>query len=314
MNKHSSIDAKGSLLERAADIYDFGAALRGKGLPPIEGAPELPPPAEAPVEGPQPSATPAPPIVMARPWTGPIQPIDRIALTEAGYVLPDGPVTGISEEFRIVKRQLLSQSRAHGVAGTDDSRTNRILVCSAHSGEGKTFCAVNLALSLAAEKDIEILLVDADFAKPSILSTLGLAGGPGLMDVLSDPSLAIEDCIIRTDIPALSVLPAGQRTNNDTEYLASNRTEHLLASLTAGHPNRFVIFDSPPLLAASPAAVLAAYVGLALLVVRADETSESALRDAAGMLKACPNVQLLLNGVKFSASGRRFGTYYGKGE
>ncbi|HEX7782211.1 MAG TPA: AAA family ATPase [Sphingobium sp.] len=298
MNKPTgSFPDKASLLERASGVYDFGDALRGHVAPPID-AGALPPPPVAQSEGS--AATP-----VARPWSGPVEAIDRVALVEAGYVLPDGPVTGIGEEFRIVKRQLLSS-----VAAGD----NRVLVCSALPGDGKTFCAVNLALSLAAEKDMEVLLVDADFANPSVLTTLGLQGGQGFMDALADPTVAVEDCVIRTDIPGLAVLPAGRQTNNDTEYLASSRMELVLDRLAAGRPNQIILFDSPPLLAASPASVIAAHVGLALLVVRADKTSESALRDAAGLLKACPQVQLLLNGVKFSASGRRFGSYYGKGE
>src|SRR3546814_13984829 len=85
---------------------------------------------------------------------------------------------------------------------------------------------------MAAEKDVQVLLVDADFAKPSILSTLGLSGGAGLMDALADPSVHVDDCIIRTDIPTLSVLPAGRATNADTEYLVSARPQAVLNRLT----------------------------------------------------------------------------------
>ena len=300
MNRHSSL-SKGSLIERATEIYDFGAALRGRAAPAVEIPADLPPPVVemAPATGVDPS-------VRAREWSGPVQPVGRIALVEGGYILPDGPATALSEEFRLLKRGLLAQLG-------NDARGNRILLCSAHSGEGKSFCAINLALSLAAEKEREILLVDADFGKPGIPETLGLASGPGLMDALADPSIAIEDCVIRTDIPSLSVLPAGQRSNNDTEYLASARTDMLLDRLTEGRPDRIILFDSPPLLAASAAAVLASHAAIALLVVRADRTTESTLRDAAGMLKGAGQVQLLLNGVTFSGSGRRFGTYYAKG-
>ncbi|HKT77613.1 MAG TPA: exopolysaccharide biosynthesis protein [Sphingobium sp.] len=302
MNKHSSL-AKGSLIERATEIYDFSAALRGRA------APDVDVPVEAPVAPPVDLGQPAPvePPYRAPDWRGPVQPIDRIALAEAGYLLPDGPVTAMSEEFRLLKRDLLTQLGR-------DPRGNRILLCSAHSGEGKSFCAINLALSLAAERDRDILLVDADFGKPGIPQALGLAGGPGLMDALADPSVAIEDIVIRTDIPSLAVLPAGQRSNNDTEYLASARTDALLGRLTEGRPDRVIIFDSPPLLAASAGAVLASHAAVALLVVRADRTSESALRDAAGMLKGAGQVQLLLNGVTFSASGRRFGSYHAQGD
>ncbi|MDX3908963.1 MAG: P-loop NTPase [Sphingobium sp.] len=304
MTKYSPIDMPrqpgDSLLERASDLYDFGSVLRGTGMPPI--VPQVVEPTAVVDDA---------PASIAPQWYGPMHSVDREGLEAAGFVLPDGPVSGISEEFRIVKRQLLSALR--GDNGEDAlALGNRILVCSAHPGEGKTFCAVNLALSMAAEKDIEVLLVDADFAKPSIVSTLGLPDGPGFMDVLADPSLPIEECVLRTEFASLAVLPAGNGTNNDTEYLASARTRQLLDTLTAGNPNRILLFDSPPLLAASPAAVLAGHVGQALMVVRADSTTENALRDAANLLKACAHVQLLLNGVKFSASGRRFGNYYGK--
>ena len=247
---------------------------------------------------------------MRRKPAGPRLRIDRAHLREQCLIEPDGPVTGLLEEFRIIKRQLLltvSDAREQSPA----SLGRRILICSAHPGEGKTFCAVNLALSIAAEKDNEVLLVDADFAKPSVLSTLGLPGGPGLMDALADPKIAVEDCIMATDIPGFYVLPAGNQTGSDTEYLASARTEEVLDRLDRLAPNCIVIFDSPPALAASPASELAMHVGQAVMVVRADRTGEAALRDALNILSGCDDIRLLLNCTKFSPTGRAFGSYYG---
>ena len=237
--------------------------------------------------------------------------IDRARLAEQGLIVPEGKVTALLEEFRIVKRQLLLSARAARDTG---ARAQRVLVCSPLPGEGKTFCATNLALAIAAEKDSEVLLVDADFAKPSILSTLGLPGGRGLMDALADPAIRAEDCVIATDVPGLFVLPAGNASNSDSEFLASARTAEVLDRLTEGAPNRMVIFDSPPALAASPAAELAKHVGQALVVARADLTGQSALEDALTLLSSCPDIKLLLNAAHFSPSGRRFGTYYGYGE
>jgi Mrp family chromosome partitioning ATPase len=205
--------------------------------------------------------------------------------------------------------QNAAELRAQGGAGA----AQRVLVCSPLPGEGKTFCSVNLALAMAAEKDSEVLLVDADFAKPSVLSTLGLPGGRGLMDALADPLADVADFVIGTDVPGLWVLPAGEATATDSEYLSSARTADVLDRLTAGAPHRMVIFDSPPALAASPAAELAKYVGQALVIARADRTGQGALEDAVSLLSACPNIQLLLNAITFSPSGRRFGTYYGYG-
>lgn len=248
----------------------------------------------------------------AAPAPGGIAVIDRDKLRQQAFIVPDGPVNNISEEFRIVKRQLLLAAK--GARADRVPRGERILIASAHPNEGKTYCAINLALSMAAEKDSEVLLVDADLAKPSILSSLGIAGGAGLMDAIADESLHVEDCVIETDIPGLSVLPAGRQTNHDTEYLASASTERVLNELTRDNPRRIVIFDSPPTLAASPASELALHVGQVLMVVKADTTSETALRDALGLLSGCDHIQLLLNGAKFSPTGRSFGSYYGYGD
>ena len=273
---------------------------------------------------PVPVATPAPaagPVATAEPeaaklpvkkdvaFGSKIHPIDRDFLAEQGMIVPDGPVTELLEEFRIVKRQLLSDARE---AGTAIGR--RILVCSPHSGEGKTYCAVNLALALAAERDIEVLLVDADFPSPSILETLGLEAERGFMDALSDKSVKPENLVLRTDIDGLFVLPAGNRTTSDAEYLASARTRDVLSRLTDSAPDRIVIFDTPPALAASPAAELAKHVGQTVLVARADDTGRNALEDAYQLLSACPDIKLLLNGAQFSPSGRSFGSYGDYGE
>ena len=264
---------------------------------------------EAPVATPAPQ--PLPPETEPLHLTSEIQHISREQLLRSGLIHPEGQVTGLLEEFRIVKRQVLSSVRKAKDAGKG-ARAQRVLICSPLPSEGKTFCATNLALALAAEKDSEVLLVDADFAKPSILSALGLPRGQGLMDVLANPQVRLEDCILRTDIAGLLVLPAGNQTNSDSEYLASARTIEVLDQLTAGAPNRIVIFDSPPALAASPAAELARHVGQAIVVTRADRTGQSSLEDALTLLSACPDIKLLLNAAHFSPSGRRFGAYYGQ--
>ena len=248
-------------------------------------------------------------------FSGPIQTVDRAGLADLGMIVPEAPVSGLLEEFRIVKRQVL-QSARQGQASNDlktRERAQRVLVCSPHTGEGKTFCAVNLALAMAAERECEVVLVDADVAKPSVLSTLGLATGPGFLDAIVDPQSKVEDFVIRTDIPGLFVLPAGKQTDADSEYIASDATAKVLARLTQGASKRIILFDSPPALAASPAADLARHAGQALLVARADRTGQSALEDAVQLLSNCQDIKLLLNAAHFSPSGRRFGSYYGYG-
>jgi Mrp family chromosome partitioning ATPase len=299
-----------SLIERAVERFGwshFAALQLAPGVEPTAPAPAAPPAAVA---------APIAPRVAQPAAANAARPVDRNHLRRQGFIVPEGKVTGIFEEFRIVKRQLLLQAadlRRQGGGGPAAAWAQRVLICSPHPGEGKTYCAVNLALAIAAEKDSEVLLVDADFAKPSVLSALGIEGGKGLMDALADPALDAAGLVLDTDVPGLKVLPAGEATNRDSEYLSSSRTAQVLDRLTEGAPHRMVIFDSPPVLAASPAAELAKYVGQALVICRADRTGQQSLEDAVSLLSACPNIQLLLNATSFSPSGRRFGDYYGYG-
>jgi len=232
--------------------------------------------------------------------------IDFSRLRERGYIDPVGKPSGLAEEFRIVKRQVLDAARQ---GGTGFAR--RILITSPHQNEGKTFCAVNLALSLAAESDLEVVLIDADLANPSVKEVFGLPERAGLMDLLANPELSVEHHVLKTDIAGLWLLPPGREGSHASEALSSRRTAEVFERLTAQAPNRIVLIDSPPALAASPAAELAKHVGQTILVARADRTGKSALEDAAQLLSACPDIKLVLNGANFSPSGRRFGSYYG---
>jgi exopolysaccharide/PEP-CTERM locus tyrosine autokinase len=331
MTEQGKIDRQGarpaSLFERADAVFGLGqrAAPQVPEVPPVPQALRRPAPrpVTAPAAAPAapahaaPAPAPAPEPVAAIPeprapqkveFCGPFAAIDREILREEGLIVPEDPVTGLLEEFRIVKRELLADARA-GRSGL----ARRILVCSPHPGEGKTYCATNLAIALAAERGIEVLLVDADVVKPSVTERLGIEAERGLMDALADPTLLPESLVIATDIDGLFVLPAGTPSARDSEYLASSRTAELLDRLTADAPDRIVIFDTPPALAASPAAELAQHVGQALLVVRADETSRPALEDAQQLLSACADIKLLLNAARYSPSGRRFGSYGGRG-
>lgn len=322
MGVSQKIPNKPSTIERAADVYDFSSIFRRSAA---GEAPRAAPvaPATAPAA---PAATAAPKILSAvdtvaplvrapqtpaRRPVGPIAPVDVAQLRRKGFIVPDGPPGALIEEFRLVKRQLLLNASGVGRSAPID-RGRMIMVCSAQPNEGKTFCAVNLALSLASERDTEVLLVDADVAKPEILSTLGLEGTIGLMDAIADPSIDVEDLVIQTDLARLSVLPAGRATHDDTELLASARTKDVFGRL-AENPDRIVIFDSAPALAASPASVLALHVGQVLMVVRADRTTEAELTDALELVEGCPNISLMLNATTYFGGTRNFGSYYGHG-
>ena len=308
-----------SLFERAAGLYDLGGALRSPASP-VPAAEEQPVPAPEPQPEivPEPLEAPSPVHRAVRAVEasvgrlaprGDVAAIDRAALAKAGFVVPDGAINGIAEDFRLIKHQLLAK-----IGPDTDPRSRAVLIASAQPKAGKTFCAVNLALSLAGERDIEVLLVDSDIPKPDALHQLGIeSDGPGLIDALVDHSVNPESYVIRTDVPGLSVLPAGRKTNNVPELLASDRTREVLADLVAGDRRRIVLFDSPPALMASHATVLARHVGQALVVVRADQTTEADLRETIGLLSGCGRVSLVLNGAGLAVTGRKFGAYDGYG-
>ncbi|MDE2043189.1 MAG: AAA family ATPase [Alphaproteobacteria bacterium] len=238
--------------------------------------------------------------------------VDLAQLKDRGFIIPGAPTSILSEEIRLIKRTLLLT--AFGGNQRMPIENGRLIqVCSAQPNEGKTFTAINLALSLACERDIEVLLVDADVAKPEILSTLGLYGTKGLMDALLDPHEDVERLILQTDIAKLSVLPAGRASSQDTEAMASAHAHQVIQQL-GNNSNRVVVFDSAPALAASPSGALAHHVGQMLMVVRADQTPEDALREAIGLLDGCPNLHLCINSVTYHGTARKYGAYYGLGD
>ncbi len=314
MNQHSPLGRSGSLLERAAALYGLevptAAAGAARAAPLVEPLPQDDFPAQ-PEPRPEPEVR-SRPLPAARPLPSQrLARIDRARLRKYGFVDPDTPAGPLAEEFRIVKRQLLATAEQPGIPA---EKSRVALICSASPDEGKTFCALNLALSLAGEQDVEVLLIDGDFGKPEILQTLGVEPQAGFVDAIADPRIDPEGLIVRTDVGALSLLGAGRQANNVTELLASERTREVLARLMEANPRRILLFDSPPALAASSASVLASHAGQTLMVVRADQTAEADLREAIDLLSACPQISLLLNGAGFAASGRRFGSYYGYGQ
>jgi Mrp family chromosome partitioning ATPase len=305
-----------SLLERAAEMYDLGAVLRAPSPAPAPEPVPAPVPEPMAVEAPKPAPVPAPVrAVFTTPRT-PAAPdseaaeINRDVLAANGFIVPGAQMTAIAEEFRLLKHQLLSDIEA--AKRQSEEKRRAVLICSSQPKEGKTFSAINLALSLAGEKEYEVLLVEADFLKPDALALLGIPGGDGFVDALLDPDVDPESFVIRTDVPGLSVLPAGAKTNNVPELLASDRCREVLAKLVAGNQRRIILFDSPPVLMASHATVLAGLVGRALVVVRADRTTEADLREAIGLLQGC-EISLILNGAGIAVTGRKFGSYDGYG-
>jgi exopolysaccharide/PEP-CTERM locus tyrosine autokinase len=234
--------------------------------------------------------------------------INLARLHQLGMVTQDGGRTSVAEDFRMIKRPLLRNAR-----GGDDAPAirhgNLIVVTSAMPGEGKTYCAVNLAMSIAMEMDITVLLVDADVARPSVLKVLGLPPEPGLMDILLRDQTGLADVILKTNVPTLSILPAGRANKHATELLASRSMSRLLTEIAERYADRIVIFDSPPLLMTTEASVLAAQMGQVLLVVESERTTQHAVKEALRHLEQCASVNLVYNKSTAFPGSEYYGYY-----
>lgn len=228
-------------------------------------------------------------------------------LEERGMLLPD--VTNqISEEYRVIKRPLIMNAFGEG-----DSRVknaNIILVTSSLPGEGKTFTAINLALSIATERDKTVLLVDGDVAKPSISKILNIESKLGLIDLLSDPNLSFSDTLLKTNIPNLSILPAGQRHRHSTELLASESMKRLTTEMSQRYPDRIIIFDSPPLMVATQGGVMVNHVGQVVMVIESEVSPQDIVTEAVQKLEPCEIVGCILNKTK-KGFGLNYYAYYG---
>jgi protein-tyrosine kinase len=232
--------------------------------------------------------------------------LDRTRLQEEGFLAPEKYQRQMADEYRRIKRPLIANAFGIGVPSIELG--NLILVSSAISGEGKTHTCLNLAFSLAAERDRTVLLVDGDVPKPHISRLFGVAEQPGLLDALGERPPPLDALLIRTDIPRLSVLPAGKWNDHATELLASSRMRELCLELAARYPDRIVLFDSPPLLAATEAQAIGAAVGQVVLVIAENMTSRDDVRAAVGLLDEQKPINAILNKSRRATSG---GYYYG---
>lgn len=263
-------------------------------------------PSAAPMAARIPSAHP----VRERVSSGPreIVNLDLVRLREQGLLPPEHASARVTDEFRRIKWPLLAT--AFGRETQPVERGNLIMIASCVPDEGKTFTAVNLAMTIALERDCTVLLVDADAAKPNISRVLGIEGRPGVVDALSSDIANLEDAVLDTPVAGLCLLPAGQRNVRAPELFASNRMDQIAAELAAQDPNRVVIFDSSPLLATNEAHLLARVVGQILVVVRANHTLQPVVREALALLDRSKAISFMLNQTD-AGFGEYYGGYYG---
>ena len=235
---------------------------------------------------------------------GPPQ-IDAVALERGGMVDWSRTRSRISEEFRLVQRQIL---RAAFGPGAEPGFSNLLMVTSARPGEGKSFTSVNLAGSIARQGDHHVLLVDSDSKRDSFCYALGLAEMRGLLDLVANPKLDPSPLIVKTPIERLSILPVGRERERSAELFSTKEMTRLIQSLGRRYADRLLILDAPPCLSTSDPAVLAPVVGQILFVVEADRTQRDEVEASLDLIQACPNITLVLNKQQIS-SRYTFGAY-----
>lgn len=236
--------------------------------------------------------------------------IDRVALRAAGYLPDERQNRRFADEYRQIKRPLL-QAAFPAEPHRDGPDPRLIMMASALPGDGKTFTSINLALSMAREKDYSVILVDADVAKPHISRIFGVQAELGLLDLLADPALDPDSLVLPTDVRGLSILSAGPVREGATELLSSRRMQEVARHFLRTRPRCVVLFDSPPLVVSSESRALAVSMGQVVLVVRAGYTPHQALLDAIDHLPEDKSVSMVLNQGRHSVMSGYYGYTYG---
>jgi receptor protein-tyrosine kinase len=225
-------------------------------------------------------------------------------LASAGFLDLDNPESEAANEFRRIKRPLIRACQ--GKLAAPVANANRIMVTSSVPKEGKSFVSLNLAFSMAMERDSTVLLIDADTTRRRLSRLMKIDAKPGLLDLLSGEAAEVTETLLSTNIERLTLLPAGGPRRHATELLASEAMEQLLQKLSSQYADRILIFDTPPLLAAPEPAVLATHMGQIVVVIEAEKTTQKIFTNALATIESCPLVTVVLN----KTSAAQAGYYY----
>jgi receptor protein-tyrosine kinase len=234
--------------------------------------------------------------------------IDYRRLESLGIFSPDHGTNRTTEEIRLIKRAVLSNA---SMAKSEQARNhNLIMVTSSRQGEGKSFVAFNLAMSLASETDKTVLLIDADSSRSSVVRMLGIDAEEGFLDLLEDENISFADVMIKTDAGHLSIIPAGHPHVLSSELFAGSKAGSLLQEMSRRYQDRIIIVDAPPVLATSEPTALALHVGQIVFVVDAQKSTKGAIGEALGLINVCPNIGFVLNKAEYQFGASRFGSYH----
>ena len=256
----------------------------------------------------------------ARPVGQPFD-IDYAFLARQGFYTPREEPQRLALEMRAIKRRLLRRLDFKKTGGRRKPMTgeglvasrqrNVVLTTSTRPAEGKTFTAINLALSLAIEDKIGTVLIDADVPRPKIMSHFGLSAGPGLTDLIARPGeVRLGDCLLRAQDAPLCLLPEGEQGGSGTDLFSREEAGQLIRDLSARFADRIVVIDAPPVLATPEATILARHCDEVCFVVEANGTPEPAVATALDeVLDVTERVSLVLNKCLVAESAIHYGSY-----
>jgi protein-tyrosine kinase len=251
--------------------------------------------------GPRPATrTPEPPPAIGIPAK---PDVSLEALKAAGLIdAPTGQQRSRSvEEVTVVQQQIL-----RGMEEVGAGRNRIVVVTSARPGEGKSFVATNLAASMATNGTRKVILVDVDGKRGSISDLLAHGELNGLRGLAAQERMAPP--LLSCEVKNLLLLPYGKPVAGESVLPPGSLISEALARFARALPEHVLIIDTPPSLSTSDAHALSSIAGQVVVVVDAEKTQRNEVEAALDMMEACPNLSLLLNRVRLTASDS-FGAY-----
>jgi non-specific protein-tyrosine kinase len=212
------------------------------------------------------------------------------------------PSSMVAEQFKRLRTYVIKP-------GMENS-PRTILVTSAMAGEGKSMIAINLAITIAVDLNSNALIVDCDLRNPSLSRWFGFREQRGLSNYLLGEA-QLPELLVKTSVDKLTILPGGTVRDNPVELIGSKKMKSLVADLKARYDDRYIIFDSSPLLATTEPRVLSDMADGVIFVVKAADTPRESIQQALKLIDKKRIIGVVLNQVEFKTEAlirRYFGT------
>lgn len=216
-------------------------------------------------------------------------PVDKEAMRRNRLIVDKGDELA-AEEYKLIRTHILQRTRGEG--------RNTLMVTGPLPGEGKTLTAINLAVSIAQEIGQTVLLVDLDLRFPSVTDFLGISARKGLVDHLKS-GVPISELLVHPEgVGNIVILPAGRAVAEAAELISSPLMTNLVHELKHFYPDRYVLFDLPPVLYYADALAFAPLMDGIVLVVEAGRTTKEEIKRCVETLKGFPVLGFVLNKVE----------------